>query len=244
MDKKLKIRQNIFETNSSSTHCVSFNRWIPGRSGRLDPEPDGKIHVYGGEFGWEWRAYNDSETKVDYYFTFFKGNPRMTQLGIKVIKEWTGRDVVVDIYDGSYIDHQSSDTLDFLENDTESADGIRDFFFNPDTWLYTGNDNDDTPNDLRYQEKSELLKSGEVWTIKIGYTLSDGREVVKEHKLSGYPDEEILRRDLNDHDYDIQDCNMEKGILALRVFDRETYSYEDVEAKIVSIESEKYGKIL
>jgi hypothetical protein len=37
---------------------------------------------------------------------------------------------------------------------------------------------------------------------------------------------------------------MEKGILALRVFDRETYSYEDVEAKIVSIESEKYGKIL
>lgn len=244
MDKKLKIRQNIFETNSSSTHCVSFNRWIPGRSGRLDPEPDGKIHVHGGEFGWEWRAYNDSETKVNYYFTLFNGNSRMTQLGIKVIKEWTGRDVVVDIYEGSYIDHQSCDTLDFLENDTESDDGIRDFFFNPDTWLYTGNDNDDTPDDLRYLEKSELLKSGEVWTIKIGYTLSDGRKVVKDYKLSAYPDEEVLRRELNDQYLVIQDCNMEKGTLTLQVFDGETYSYEDVEAKIVSIESGEYGKIL
>lgn len=241
MDKKLKIRQNIFETNSSSTHSVSFNRWIPGRSGRLDPGPDGKIHVTGGEFGWEWGAYNDSETKVNYYFTFFKGNSEMIRLGIKVIKEWTGRDVVVNIYDFSYIDHQSSDTLDFLEND---IDRIRDFFFNPDTWLYTGNDNEDTPDDLRVQEKSELLKSGEVWTIKIGYTLSGCRKVVKEYKLSGYPDEEVLRRELNDHDLVIQDCDMEKGTLVLQVYDKETYSYEDVEAKIVSIESEKYGKIL
>ncbi len=241
MNKNLKIRTGIFETNSSSTHSVSFNRWIPGRSGRLEPDSDGKIHVFGGEFGWNWGAYNDSETKVDYYFTFFKGNPEMTRLGIKVIREWTGRDVVVDIYEGSYIDHQSSDTLDFLEG---SEDKVRDFFFNPDTWLYTGNDNEDTPDDLRYREKSELLKSGEVWTIKIGYSLEDGRKVVNEHKLSGYPDEEILRRELNDFYWDILDCNMETGILRLRVYDRQAYSYEDVEAKIVSIESEKYGKVL
>lgn len=238
MNKNIKIRSNIFETNSSSTHCVSINRWIPGRSGRLDPGPDGKIHVNGGEFGWEWGAYNDSETKVDYYFTFFKKDPEMTRLGVKIIKEWTGRDVVVDIYDGSYIDHQSSDTLDFLEH---SEDKVRNFFFNPDTWLYTGNDNDNTPLDLKAREKSELLGSGEVWTIKIGYTLSDGRKIVDEHKLSGYPDEEVLRREL---DWDILDCDMEKGTLVLQVYDKETYSYEDVEAKIVSIESGEYGKIL
>ena len=242
MNKNLKIRLNIFETNSSSTHSVSFNRWIPGRSGQLVPGADGKIHVTGGEFGWEWGAYNDPETKINYYFVFYNNNDEMTKLGVEIIKNWTGRDVVLKLSRSSYIDHQSTDTLDF---DVNNPGRIRDFFFNPDTWLYTGNDNEDTPEDFKALEKEELQKFGEQWTIRIEYQSGgSGKPVTRTFKLSEYPSEDVIFHELDDGEYiKVLTCNLEEGKLSLEVID-DDYWEETVEAKIVSIESDKYGKIL
>lgn len=64
-----KIRHNVFETNSSSTHSISLSDETGPELLDLSLTPkedETSIRLTGGEFNWEWAKYNDALTKANY----------------------------------------------------------------------------------------------------------------------------------------------------------------------------------
>jgi hypothetical protein len=158
--KMKKIRQELFETNSSSTHSVSI---AYGSDAELTDLPrlnkDGTINIESGEFGWEIETYNNVWNKLSYAATYalnfnyqwekeesnkFDYNNKYLLLLTNVIKEYTGATEV--IYDENtnefpkhgYIDHQS---IDEAASIFESKDSLKNFLFNPSSYFKTDNDN-------------------------------------------------------------------------------------------------------
>lgn len=151
------IRHNVFETNSSSTHSISISEKANGIYDTIVPDDNGVIVLNGGEFGWAWNKYNDSLTKLNYVaiyalFQISIGNAKedIKNLLIEVVKEHTGAKEIIfnfsttDTEDNnySYIDHQSTDAA---KDAFYSKEYLKDFIFNPNSWLFTGNDNDIAP---------------------------------------------------------------------------------------------------
>lgn len=141
-------RHNVFETNSSSTHSISINSTTELYDS-ITPDANGVITLTGGEFGWEWKQYNDALTKANYCAIDVYGNAELEKMLRDVIMEHTGaKDVVFafttdyrkDTY--SYIDHQSFGTS---HPAFSSSDNLKNFIFNPKSYLFTGNDNNDEP---------------------------------------------------------------------------------------------------
>ncbi len=138
--KKL-IREGVFETNSSSAHSISLGK-DTGKAFVLDtiyPDSNGNITIYGGEFGWEFDRHHDARTKASYALTSgvsldLLRDIIMEQTGAKSVSFWPG--------DG-YVDHES---VGVCPNDLES---LREFIFNKNSWLFTGNDNSTEPFDLK-----------------------------------------------------------------------------------------------
>jgi hypothetical protein len=135
-----KIRKGVFETNSSSTHSISIG--ISDGKAQFDTLPidsDGVCRVYQAEFGWEQETFNSPSMKASYAYTYAKGDlSKMRQLG-DVIQKQLGGKITVEFVEGDgYIDHQS---FDVCEEAFESDDKLRNFIFNPRSYLETGNDN-------------------------------------------------------------------------------------------------------
>lgn len=138
------IRQGVFETNSSSMHSIhiasnakTYNTIIPNQ--------DGMIVLNGGEFGWEEETYHDSLTKANYCAVDTIDNDALRERLTSVLKAHTGaREIVYNIVhdwnedNNSYIDHQSIGTSHdaFL-----SEQMLKEFIFNPMSYLRTDNDN-------------------------------------------------------------------------------------------------------
>lgn len=142
------IRHNVFETNSSSTHSISINSTTELYDS-ITPDSNGVITLTGGEFGWEWQQYNDALTKANYCAVDSYGNGDLEKMLRDVIMEHTGaKDVVFDLTTDyrqdnySYIDHQSVGTS---HPAFSSSDNLKNFIFNPKSYLFTGNDNGDEP---------------------------------------------------------------------------------------------------
>ena len=165
--KKLKVvvRQDMPETNSSSSHSVVINTksFLPVKPGdeywNLAIDNSGYIHVPGNvNFGWEWEKYNDVLSKLQYVAGIFSRgeNPqkRLARLS-SIVKGFTGAKGVIydwvniynttkdyDSYDcgAPEKDHNSSDIFPEI---TESDETIKNFIFNRKSWLFLGNDNSD-----------------------------------------------------------------------------------------------------
>lgn len=140
------IRAGVFETNSSSTHSIS----IAGKTDTLDTFPlDNDIcKVHPGEFGWEEETHHSASMKASYCLTFLKScseerQEHLSQMLKEVLKNETGKVVEFvsasdEFYKWGYIDHQS----DFVCAEAfESKENLRNFIFNPESWLRTDNDN-------------------------------------------------------------------------------------------------------
>ena len=129
-------RHKIFETNSSSTHSISISKSNILLTS-IKPDKDGNIILYGGKFGWKVEKYNSPLVKANYCALDCDGDKEKTSILIKVIMDHTGAKGVVLDLDG-YIDHQSNGTSDkAFENELT----LKNFIFNPDSVLYTDNDN-------------------------------------------------------------------------------------------------------
>lgn len=65
-----KIRNNTFETNSSSTHSIAIvgRRNISSNALEINDD-DGYIHVEFGDFGWEVHDYDEQYEKLQYLVT-------------------------------------------------------------------------------------------------------------------------------------------------------------------------------
>lgn len=143
----MKIRQNVFETNSSSSHSITM---VPSLASNLYdtilPDDDGKIVLEGGEFGWAWVTFNDPLTKANYCAVDVAENQVRLDKLFKVIKDHTGAKEVVFLNKG-YIDHQSVGTS---SEAFESDETLKNFIFNRECTLQTGNDNSDPPGGFSY----------------------------------------------------------------------------------------------
>ena len=139
-------REKIFETNSSSTHSISIvgGVYTPDKF----PLEGGVCKVYPGEFGWDEDTFHSPAMKASYCLVFIKtilaNDDRANQMFIDVLKEQTHCESVEfvsdskDFYGWGYIDHQSDDVCGPAFSSKET---LRDFIFNPASYLHTDNDN-------------------------------------------------------------------------------------------------------
>jgi len=144
-----KIRRGVFETNSSSSHSISISSEV-GLMDTLKLNGDGDVELDGGEFGWDEESFNDAQIKASYLAIYSKiyypddeiGEDKLKDILSMVIQEQTGCDRVIFAFtsENAYIDHQSIDsqTYHYLFEDPEQ---LRQFIFNPNSYLRTDNDN-------------------------------------------------------------------------------------------------------
>jgi hypothetical protein len=131
------VRKSVFETNSSSAHSLSLAKCDQEFvMDTIYPDQDGVILVKGEEFGWAWLKFNDAMTKLAYLMQD-QGSSHMDEI-IEVVKEQTGALEVIFDENGGYIDHESYGTA---YEACHSKDSIKNFIFNKNSWLFTGNDN-------------------------------------------------------------------------------------------------------
>ncbi len=164
---KKQIRASVFETNSSSSHSISIASGEQvGVYDTIVPNADGEIVLTGGHFGWEWVKCNDAIIKAN-YAAVDNPNRNAERQGMleEVLKEHTGAKEIVFALGDSYIDHQSVGTS---HDAFASKQTLKDFIFSPNSWLFTGNDNDYPPanfydvGDIDYKYQLSVEGSREV----------------------------------------------------------------------------------
>lgn len=144
-----KIRQNVFETNSSSTHSITISNEGPLiNDGSIEPDENGIVWLYGGQFGWGYDVFKDNLTKANYcatwigIYSYYDDNDRFEKLekAIKsVIEDCLMVKIDINSEDySSYIDHQS---IDELPDNLYSTSDYINFIFNPNSVLIIDNDN-------------------------------------------------------------------------------------------------------
>lgn len=171
--KKQLIRQSVFETNSSSAHSISLGR-DTGKQFLLDtlyPDQHGVITIEGDEFGWDWFKSNDAYTKAQYAAVASMNNADFRNTLEQVIKDQTGCETVI-FYCSPAYDHPN---YSYIDHDSEGIcpadyDGLKDFIFNKNSWLFGGNDNSEPHPEFyhvpEYKDGREI-KPEYKWELKI-----------------------------------------------------------------------------
>jgi hypothetical protein len=157
--KKTNLRLGCFETNSSSSHSISIHKGsfhsrvalLEGLTKTLPvnehyTDRSGKEHkncvvLTGGEFGWGEETYTDALTKANYLATYLgsTGHAKERKLLKGVICKATQADeVVIDLSDDAYIDHQSADVG---SEALMSEEVLWDYLFQEQSVLVIDNDN-------------------------------------------------------------------------------------------------------
>lgn len=158
------IRNNVFETNSSSTHSICIAKGdIPNVSGR-------KIYFGSGEYGWENDCVTDtasylhtalvdmcSPTKYQYYVDKIKTilDKHNVQYDFAPVKfeKYTYDDKTYEYVKfksdkWAGIDH-AGECKEFVETILSDEDLFLRYLFG-DSCIYTGNDNSDDEDDMCY----------------------------------------------------------------------------------------------
>ena len=142
------LRNNIFETNSSSTHVLAI---VKEEKGFEYPK---QMRFDFGEFGWSYETYYDTKTKGDYLITLIfslddtdkqrcldeLGNI-LTTWGINYSFPEKPRIDSWGYEDRGYVDHSDS-AYNFLFNLLENPNKLARFLFDDKSFITTGNDND------------------------------------------------------------------------------------------------------
>lgn len=206
---KIKIRKSVFETNSSSTHSMHIDSKTMLMDTSLLPNENGEIVLTGGEFGWEWQRYNDALTKANYASIENSGADR--DLLIQAITEQTGaRRVNINHLDWVYIDHQSTGLLRDM-----NLEELKNWIFNPNSWLVTGNDNGSEPSDIK--DFPETDENGVEHPFKYTHEIKIENKNIN-FKLKGLPEENPKRF------FEVLESNLEWDINDFKK-DGEDYKY-------------------
>lgn len=160
---KKQIRQNVFETNSSSTHsiCIAKNAEL------IIPK---KLHFSFGEFGWEYDTLNSAGRKADYLYTGLFANERISDIKkVGEILKAKGIDISFEkatykkgstySYNSGYIDH-SNELNEFLDAVCDNEETLFQFLFSPLSFIITGNDNSDMDVDINVLYEHEKFYKG------------------------------------------------------------------------------------
>lgn len=158
---KYTIRNNVFETNSSSIHVIAI--------GKEYDEKDVPDHIYFelGQFGWEVDTYKDITSRASYLYTAICYNDSYIEAQedyIDYISETLGEQgITCEFEDPSeheffYIDHVE-DLHDWLEDLRDDKSKLLMYLLSPDSEIRTGNDNGDSEpetDDLENNDNVEL----------------------------------------------------------------------------------------
>jgi hypothetical protein len=174
------IRIGVFETNSSSTHSITINE-DTNLFTSIIPDKNGTITLTGGQFGWDWIAYNDALTKANYCAVDACKSAERLEMLVSVIKNHTGaKEVILNIDvdwnkdNYSYIDHQSQGPSDIVFSSEEQ---LKKFIFDEKSYLYTGNDNTSEPINFFDHDQS-------TFTHYIKLENSDEKYLIKEEDIN------------------------------------------------------------
>ena len=144
----IQIRDNVFETNSSSTHslCISKEKFDP----KNIPE---YLNITADEdFGWRRDTYSTAEEKANYIYEVmcecgmiaelkdFKS--KIKKLGIKASYPRMKKDKWDDIVIGGYVDH-AGEAAPFVHELLKDEDKLCRFLFDYKSVVYTGSDGED-----------------------------------------------------------------------------------------------------
>lgn len=136
---KSVIRKGVFETNSSSVHSICIaKKNVTGYKGE-------HVDFYLGKYGWEF----GSASPADYLYTAIMCQPDGEEFLDKLKSILDEKGITYSFqpinktngymrYGG--IDH-SYDTRNFVDAVLSDKDMLMRYLFNPDTSVYTGNDN-------------------------------------------------------------------------------------------------------
>ena len=146
------IRQETFETNSSSTHAIAIIK----DNGYKIPK---KINFNFGEFGWEYNVYRNTNDKASYLYTmiqyfdtsYIPGYNKKDEY-IAKIEEYLDKEGInykfeeyrindYGWYDNGYVDHGCNNP-DIIEDILEDKETFFRFLFDERSYVSTGNDND------------------------------------------------------------------------------------------------------
>lgn len=139
-----KIRDDVFETNSSSTHVIVV------KPRKKDERPVIVKPNWEGEFGWQWDEWYSTEDKLAYMIkclVCYDYNEDTLQDKIKPIQEKLHNlDIDFEIptyeeYRNGYVDHEDwyqEEIEDIYNNDEE----LLDFLLGEYSCIVGGNDND------------------------------------------------------------------------------------------------------
>ena len=132
---KITVRRSIFETNSSSTHCLCY---ISGSSTKKPPK---KLHLTYVYYGWEYEILTSVKSKANYLYSLCVSSGLEKEFK-EVIKETLPETKITygDSYDNMGIDY-CSDKSKLLEI-MISRKNFRKFLLN-NSFIITGNDNGD-----------------------------------------------------------------------------------------------------
>lgn len=143
----IKIRSNVFETNSSSVHSIVITN--------SSTKPGWFIDFTIGQFGWEFNELKTPEEKASYFYTaacsllerdvFNEIAEKLSLYDVDAYCNEHAKFHKEDNYvwlENGYIDHvdELEDWVNDLMNDTDKL--IR-FIFNDESFVITGNDNCD-----------------------------------------------------------------------------------------------------
>jgi|GEM_PF-1718876 len=188
------IRNNVFETNSSSSHSISISE-AEGILDTIECDHNGVITIVGGGFGREWEAYNDPITKASYCVSDCQNDPAKLDMLREVIKNHTGASEVIFIIDeDSYIDHESVGNSHVGFKDDKALTNL---IFNPESYIFTGSDEMSPPpnfydvgRDIVFTHKFEIDKCDLVFKFVGIPTTEDINDAVdsimERHPLNGY----------------------------------------------------------
>ena len=174
MKLKKVIRSGVLETNSSSSHSVCISRSKdkakPGDGvWDLDLREDGVLYIPCADIGFGRNLFKSNKClmKLQYaYGLAYSCCPEKQYELTELVKRVTGaREVVIewvedykkkvdaqggllkDLYvETPEIDHQS---LDLYDEVFENEDTLKEFIFNPKSWLYGGSDETEDPSGFR-----------------------------------------------------------------------------------------------
>ncbi len=147
-----KIRTGIFETNSSSVHCIC----IANNNNDLTLNIPNTLFCHTDDYGWENRWYYDVNSKADYLFTMICCSNNKDEYIERLRNILTKYGIVLDEreYSEYYIDHsyEWGDTIEKLLSNDEL---LFSFLFDPNSFVGTSNDNGDCDELMKDVNRAE-----------------------------------------------------------------------------------------
>ena len=149
------IRQNVFETNSSSSHSVTIQTSPNKHQVTLNDE--GVLFVERGEFGWDNTTFVSFDDKCSYAYTQaannhwcnrdknpseyldISDNEKLQMMERVIMENVPNITKVLFLNNEGYVDHQSEDLVYDI---FESEDTLTTFLFDTASEFSTGNDNE------------------------------------------------------------------------------------------------------